>query len=83
MQPADAASIVLHILALPRTIEVTDFSVRPMRPRDKSAGSTRASQAQRVLCFTWNNTVQKTLDLYEELADNGNFRTQMASGVAN
>ena len=31
MQPEDVASIVIHALALPPTVEVTDISIRPMR----------------------------------------------------
>lgn len=31
MQPADVAAMVLHALMLPRTAEVTDISMRPMR----------------------------------------------------
>jgi NAD(P)-dependent dehydrogenase (short-subunit alcohol dehydrogenase family) len=31
IQPADIASLVLHVLALPRTIEVTDITTRPMK----------------------------------------------------
>jgi len=30
MQPGDIASMVAHTLALPRTAEVTDISIRPM-----------------------------------------------------
>jgi NADP-dependent 3-hydroxy acid dehydrogenase YdfG len=32
LQPADVAATLLAALALPRTAEVTDLSVRPMRP---------------------------------------------------
>lgn len=35
IQPADVARLVLSILMLPRTAEVTDVSIRPMaKPRD-------------------------------------------------
>jgi NADP-dependent 3-hydroxy acid dehydrogenase YdfG len=30
LQPEDVASIVIHVLSLPRTAEVTDISIRPM-----------------------------------------------------
>ena len=30
LQPADAASVIIHSLMLPRTAEVTDISIRPM-----------------------------------------------------
>jgi NADP-dependent 3-hydroxy acid dehydrogenase YdfG len=32
IQPSDVADIVLHLLQLPRTAEVTDVTIRPMRP---------------------------------------------------
>jgi len=31
LQPEDVASVVVHALMLPRTAEVTDISIRPMR----------------------------------------------------
>jgi NADP-dependent 3-hydroxy acid dehydrogenase YdfG len=31
MQPEDVASMVVHALSLPRTAEVTDISMRPLR----------------------------------------------------
>ena len=30
MQPEDVATAVVNVLALPRSVEVTDFHVRPM-----------------------------------------------------
>ncbi len=30
IQPADVASVVLHLLTLPRTVEVTDVTMRPL-----------------------------------------------------
>jgi NADP-dependent 3-hydroxy acid dehydrogenase YdfG len=39
MQPEDVASAVVHALCLPRTAEVTDISIRPLRkPTDASHG---------------------------------------------
>ena len=31
LQPSDVAAVVLNALCLPRTAEVTDISIRPMR----------------------------------------------------
>jgi NADP-dependent 3-hydroxy acid dehydrogenase YdfG len=30
LQPEDVASVVVHALALPRTAEITDISIRPL-----------------------------------------------------
>ena len=31
LQPSDVAAVVLNALSLPRTAEVTDINIRPMR----------------------------------------------------
>ncbi len=43
LQPADVAASVVHALALPRSAEVTDLHLRPMRPWAAARGKPRSA----------------------------------------
>ena len=47
-QPEDIAAAVLGALALPRTSELTDIHIRPLRPADRDNGAARTEAARAV-----------------------------------